>query len=134
MRAADADRPIGLFDSGVGGLTVLRELRRQLPAESTIYLGDEARMPYGPREPAEVVGFTREAMRWFAGRDCKLVVNVGNMHRDIKGQPTLIKAARIVCAKFPDIRFVLVGDGASRAQEIPWISVAACFMQFFCCW
>src|SRR5437870_9603876 len=74
MRAADADRPIGLFDSGVGGLTVLRELRRQLPAESTIYLGDEARMPYGPREPAEVVGFTREAMRWFAGRDCKLVV------------------------------------------------------------
>ena len=69
-----ADRPIGLFDSGVGGLTVLRELRRQLPNESTLYLGDEARMPYGPREPAEVLGFTREAMRWFAGRDCKLVV------------------------------------------------------------
>jgi glutamate racemase len=69
-----ADRPIGVFDSGVGGLTVLRELRRQLPNESTVYLGDEARMPYGPREPAEVVGFTREAMRWFAGRECKLVV------------------------------------------------------------
>ena len=68
------DRPIGLFDSGVGGLTVLRELRRQLPNESTLYLGDEARMPYGPREPAEVLGFTREAMRWFSGRDCKLVV------------------------------------------------------------
>src|SRR5919108_6203055 len=74
MRAGDADRPIGLFDSGVGGLTVLRELRRQLPAESTIYLGDEARMPYGPREPSEVLGFTREAMRWFTGRECKLVV------------------------------------------------------------
>jgi len=69
-----ADRPIGLFDSGVGGLTVLGELRRQLPNESTLYLGDEARMPYGPREPAEVLSFTREAMRWFAGRDCKLVV------------------------------------------------------------
>lgn len=69
-----ADRPIGLFDSGVGGLTVLRELRRQLPNESTLYLGDEARMPYGPREPAEVLSFTRQAMRWFAGRDCKLVV------------------------------------------------------------
>lgn len=68
------DRPIGLFDSGVGGLTVLRELRRQLPTESTLYLGDEARMPYGPREPAEVLGFTREAMRWFAQRGCKLVV------------------------------------------------------------
>jgi len=72
--AGAPDRPIGLFDSGVGGLTVLRELRRQLPEESTIYLGDEARMPYGPREAGEVLQFTREAMRWFAGRDCKLVV------------------------------------------------------------
>ncbi|MEK7861190.1 MAG: glutamate racemase, partial [Chloroflexota bacterium] len=59
------DRPIGVFDSGVGGLTVLKELRRQLPEESTIYLGDEARMPYGEREAAEVVDFTRQAMRWF---------------------------------------------------------------------
>ena len=65
---------IGVFDSGVGGLTVLRELRRQLPGESTIYLGDEARMPYGPRSADEVVAFTRQAMRWFAERDCKLVV------------------------------------------------------------
>ncbi len=69
-----SDRPIGVFDSGVGGLTVLRELRRQLPSESTIYLGDEARMPYGEREAAEVVTFTRQAMRWFAERECKLVV------------------------------------------------------------
>lgn len=66
--------PIGVFDSGVGGLTVLRELRRQLPGESTIYLGDEARMPYGPRPGAEVLEFTRQAMRWFATRDCKLIV------------------------------------------------------------
>ena len=63
-----------MFDSGVGGLTVLRELRRQLPDEATIYLGDEARMPYGPREPAEVVSFTREALRWFGRHGCKLVV------------------------------------------------------------
>ena len=69
-----ADRPIGVFDSGVGGLTVLRELRRQLPRESTVYLGDEARMPYGEREPAEVLRFTREAVRWFQERDVKLVV------------------------------------------------------------
>lgn len=63
-----------MFDSGVGGLTVLRELRRQLPHESTVYLGDEARMPYGPRPPGEVLDFTREAMRWLARWDCKLVV------------------------------------------------------------
>ena len=42
-------RPIGVFDSGVGGLTVLAELQRRLPAESTVYLGDNARTPYGPR-------------------------------------------------------------------------------------
>ncbi|HEY8732046.1 MAG TPA: glutamate racemase [Candidatus Limnocylindria bacterium] len=71
---ATADLPIGVFDSGVGGLTVLRELRRQLPGESTIYLGDEARMPYGPRPAEEIVAFTRQALRWFSARDCKLIV------------------------------------------------------------
>jgi len=71
---AAGDMPIGVFDSGVGGLTVLREMRRQLPGESTIYLGDEARMPYGPRPADEVIAFTREALRWFATHDCKLIV------------------------------------------------------------
>ena len=71
---ARRDQPIGVFDSGVGGLTVLRELRKQLPDEPTIYLGDEARMPYGERDREEVVRFTREAMAWFEARDCKLVV------------------------------------------------------------
>lgn len=65
MASGGAQRPIGVFDSGVGGLTVLKELRKQLPNESTIYLGDEARMPYGEREASEVVQFTREALRWF---------------------------------------------------------------------
>ena len=63
-----------MFDSGVGGLTVLKELRKQLPSEGTVYLGDEARMPYGPRPASEVLEFTRQAMRWFASRDCKLIV------------------------------------------------------------
>ena len=74
MSRDERDAPIGVFDSGVGGLTVLRELRRQLPGESTIYLGDEARMPYGPRPAEEVLAFTRQAMRWFAERRCKLIV------------------------------------------------------------
>jgi glycosyltransferase involved in cell wall biosynthesis len=55
--------------------------------------------------------------RLFPGlQDCKLVVNVANMHSDIKGQPTLIKAARHVCSKFPQARFVLIGDGERRAE------------------
>lgn len=73
--ASSADRPIGVFDSGVGGLTVLKELRKQLQNESTVYLGDEAHMPYGEREAAEVVAFTRQAMAWFKEHaDPKLVV------------------------------------------------------------
>jgi len=67
-------RPIGVFDSGVGGLTVLQEIHRQLPEESTIYLGDTARCPYGPRPLDEVKRFVFEIMRFFQERDVKLVV------------------------------------------------------------
>ncbi len=67
-------RPIGVFDSGVGGLTVLREIHRQLPRESTIYLGDTAHCPYGPRPLRQVKQFAFEIMRFFMERDVKLVV------------------------------------------------------------
>jgi glutamate racemase len=67
-------RPIGVFDSGVGGLTVLSELRRRLPDEATIYLGDNGRTPYGPRPADEVRRFTRECVGWLAGQDVKLLV------------------------------------------------------------
>ena len=52
--------PIGLMDSGVGGLTVLKEVQRLLPTEKTVFLGDQARLPYGPRDAAEVTTFTRQ--------------------------------------------------------------------------
>lgn len=68
------DAPVGVFDSGVGGLTVLKELRRQLPGESTVYLGDEARMPYGLRPPQQVVAYAREAVAWLGRQDVKLIV------------------------------------------------------------
>ena len=67
-------RPIGVFDSGVGGLTVLAELRRRLPDEATIYLGDNARTPYGPRAADEVRRFTLEAVDWLLAQDVKLLV------------------------------------------------------------
>ena len=67
-------RPIGVFDSGVGGLTVLSELRRRLPDESTLYLGDNARAPYGPRAADEVRAFTAECVGWLLGQDVKLLV------------------------------------------------------------
>jgi glutamate racemase len=67
-------RPIGVFDSGVGGLTVLSALHRRLPDEPTVYLGDNARAPYGPRPADEVRRFTLEAAEWLLAQDVKLLV------------------------------------------------------------
>ncbi|MDV2996374.1 MAG: Glutamate racemase [Chroococcidiopsis sp. SAG 2025] len=66
--------PIGVFDSGVGGLTVLTQLYRQLPNESILYFGDTARLPYGTRSPAEIVQFTREILCWMQQQQVKMVV------------------------------------------------------------
>ncbi len=76
MLAADvADRrPIGVFDSGVGGLTVLREIHRRLPLEPTIYLGDNARAPYGTRSDDEVRRFSTEALDLLVEQDVKAIV------------------------------------------------------------
>jgi glutamate racemase len=68
------DRPIGVFDSGVGGLTVLREIIRRTPAESTIYLGDNARAPYGVRSDDEVLEFSTQSLDALAERDVKAIV------------------------------------------------------------
>jgi glutamate racemase len=67
-------RPIGVFDSGVGGLTVLRELRRQLPGERLVYLADLAHFPYGPRYQDEVRGFAHRIIEFLSSLDVKLVV------------------------------------------------------------
>lgn len=67
-------RPIGVFDSGVGGLTVLREIHRRLPSEPTIYLGDNARAPYGTRSDDEVLRFSTEALDVLAAQDVKAIV------------------------------------------------------------
>jgi len=55
---------IGVFDSGVGGLTVLRELKRQLPNEPILYFGDTANLPYGTRSQAEILQFVRQILTW----------------------------------------------------------------------
>jgi glutamate racemase len=67
-------RPIGVFDSGVGGLTVLREILRRTPDESTIYFGDNARAPYGTRSDEEVRAFSTESIDALVERDVKAVV------------------------------------------------------------
>lgn len=68
------DRPIGVFDSGYGGLTVVRELQKRLPDEALLYLGDSARCPYGPRDQREVEGFVQQICTWMMGQDVKMIV------------------------------------------------------------
>lgn len=65
---------IGIFDSGVGGLTVLRELYRQLPNESILYVADTARLPYGTRSASEISQFCFEILSWMVQQDVKMVV------------------------------------------------------------
>lgn len=66
--------PIGIFDSGLGGLTVAHEIARALPAESLVYMGDTARCPYGPRDLSEVRRFVLEIGSWLSEQDVKLIV------------------------------------------------------------
>ena len=66
--------PIGVFDSGIGGLTVVRELMRQLPNESIIYFGDTARVPYGPKSPDTVVRYSREIVEFLKHEGVKSIV------------------------------------------------------------
>lgn len=65
--------PIGIFDSGVGGLTVTGAVFHTLPAESTIYFGDTARVPYGPKSPETVRRYSLEILHWLVGQGVKLV-------------------------------------------------------------
>ena len=67
-------KAIGIFDSGVGGLTVLKEVVRVLPQEDTIYFGDTARVPYGTKSPETVIRYSRQIARYLLSRDIKLLV------------------------------------------------------------
>ncbi|MFQ5736890.1 MAG: glutamate racemase [Thermodesulfobacteriota bacterium] len=70
--------PIGIFDSGIGGLTVLREIAALLPAESTIYLGDTARVPYGSKSRETVLRYSREVAAFLTGHGVKMLVAACN--------------------------------------------------------
>ncbi|NJR65613.1 MAG: glutamate racemase [Leptolyngbyaceae cyanobacterium CRU_2_3] len=69
---------IGLFDSGAGGLTVLRELYRQLPHESALYFGDTARLAYGIRSQSEILQYVREILFWMTQQGVKMVIMACN--------------------------------------------------------
>lgn len=70
----DKMQPIGVLDSGVGGLSVLKCLHQMLPYEDFIYVGDTARTPYGTRSEQEIRGFVGEIIDWLAAKNVKQVV------------------------------------------------------------
>src|ERR1043165_7955662 len=69
-----SELPIGIFDSGVGGLTVVRQIHRALPSENLVYLGDTARVPYGTKSPSTVVRFACEDTQFLMQQNVKAVV------------------------------------------------------------
>ncbi len=71
---SNANAPIGIFDSGVGGLSVWREIVRLLPQESTLYLADQAHVPYGPRPPSEVRDYAKGITRFLLAQGAKMIV------------------------------------------------------------
>lgn len=92
------NRPIGVYDSGLGGLTVWRELRRQLPCESLVYLGDGKNCPYGSRSKEEIVRLADEAIAHLATQGCKAIVVACNT--------ATAAAIAFLRAKYPDLPLV----------------------------
>lgn len=101
--------PIGIFDSGVGGLTVLKELDRQLPKESILYVGDTARLPYGDRSPEEILQYVREIMTWMMTQGVKMVMMACNTSSAL--------ALEQVQAEFPVPILGLILPGARAAAK-----------------
>jgi glutamate racemase len=100
--------PIGVFDSGVGGLTVLKAIRQALPNEDLVYLGDTARLPYGTKSPASILRYASQATRQLRERGIKLLVVACNT-----ASAVALEALREEMAPLPVLG--VVGPGASRA-------------------
>ncbi|MFW5489553.1 MAG: glutamate racemase [Desulfovibrio sp.] len=99
--------PIGVFDSGVGGLTVLSALQQRLPGESFLYLGDTARVPYGTKTPQSVSRYALQATRHLVERGIKLLVTACNTASSV--------ALPALSAAYPHIPVVGVVEPGARA-------------------
>ena len=102
-------RPIGIFDSGVGGLSVWREIARQLPHEDTLYFGDQIHIPYGPRSMEQIRSFSEAITRFLLDRGCKIIVVACNT--------ASAAALTHLRSTFPDIAFVGMEPAVKPAAE-----------------
>jgi glutamate racemase len=101
--------PIGIFDSGVGGLSVLRAIRVQMPNESIIYFGDQGHIPYGPRPMEQIRSFSETITNFLLERDSKIIVVACNT--------ASAAALTYLREKFPDVKFVGMEPAVKPAAE-----------------
>ncbi len=106
---SQSTQPIGVFDSGVGGLSVLKAIRRQLPGEDVLYLGDQAHIPYGPRSKAQIRKFAFGITRFLLKQGAKLIVVACNA-----ASAAALHALR---EEFPNVPFVGMEPAVKPAAE-----------------
>jgi glutamate racemase len=104
-----SNSPIGIFDSGVGGLSVLRAIRAQMPEESIIYFGDQAHIPYGPRPMEQIRNFSEAITRLLLEHDAKIIVVACNT--------ASAAALKYLREKFPNVSFVGMEPAVKPAAE-----------------
>ena len=105
-----ADAPIGVFDSGVGGLSIWREIVRQMPHESTLYLADQAHVPYGPRPAEQIRSFCDGIAEHLLAAGCKAIVVACNTASAVALKP--------LRERFPDIPIVGLEPAVKPAASI----------------
>jgi glutamate racemase len=103
------NHPIGVFDSGVGGLSVLRAMRAQMPEEDVSYFGDQGHVPYGPRPMEQIQHFSEGITRFLLAQDAKLIVVACNA--------ASAAALKFLRAKFPTVPFVGMEPAVKPAAE-----------------
>lgn len=101
--------PIGIFDSGVGGLSVLRAVRAEMPEESVIYFGDQGHIPYGPRPMEQIRDFSEAITRFLLAHDAKIIVVACNT--------ASAAALKYLRETFPDVSFVGMEPAVKPAAE-----------------
>ncbi len=101
--------PIGIFDSGVGGISVLRAMRAQMPDESVIYFGDQGHIPYGPRSMEQIRNFSETITKFLLAQNSKIIVVACNT--------ASAAALKYLREKFPQVQFVGMEPAVKPAAE-----------------
>jgi glutamate racemase len=107
--SSNSTSPIGIFDSGVGGISVLRAIREQMPEENVLYFGDQGHIPYGPRPMEQIRNFSEAITTFLLEHDAKIVVVACNT--------ASAAALKYLRKRFPDVPFVGMEPAVKPAAE-----------------